>query len=301
MSELTDGQQNEEIINAADGLLSYTMPQGERRGTELDLSDLTYDGKLENGWLTGGLGQLTDGAEGHSNFRLDTDGHGRKGYEWVGWKNDTIMSLMSSATSGGLSAVGVASSEPVVSILFEFDRPRNFSSVRFHCNNMFSKEVRVFRKAIIHFSLDGVFRDSVARSSGGSGGGGSNHGFYDASSARRPRRHDRSYGYKIPSTHSHHHHHHHNHHHRSLLATTQGDLTYALQYPPVTFEFMRDTLIDFARNVIVAIPGRVARFVRVDLLFDARWLMMSEVRFESGRGLLSEVVVGFLDDRFMVL
>lgn len=270
------------------------MPQGERRGTELDLSDLTYDGKLENGWLTGGLGQLTDGAEGHSNFRLDTDGHGRKGYEWVGWKNDTIMSLMSSATSG-LSAIGAASSEPVVSILFEFDRPRNFSSVRFHCNNMFSKEVRVFRKAIIHFSLDGVFRDSVARSDGGSGG--SNYGLFDASSIRRPRHHDRSYGYKLPAARSHHHHHyHHQHHHRSLLATTQGDLTYALQYPPVTFEFMRDTLIDFARNVIVTIPGRVAKFVRVDLLFDARWLMVSEVRFESGRCrcrmLLSEGLVG---------
>jgi len=170
------------------------MPQGERRGTEVDLYDFTYDGNTDNDHLSGGLGQLTDGAEGHTNFRLDPDNSGKKGYEWVGWKNDTV-------------------GRPPIEMLFEFDRLRNFSAVRFHCNNMFSKEVRVFRRAQFHFS--------------------------------------------------------------SYSAT-------AYQDQPVIYDYMRDTLIEFARNVIVPIPHRVGKFVLVELYFDAKWMMVSEVRFESG-------------------
>ncbi len=66
------------------------MRQGERRGTEVDLLDFTYDGKIKDRFLSGGLGQLTDGAEGNTNFRLDHDDIGIKGYEWVGWRNDTF-------------------------------------------------------------------------------------------------------------------------------------------------------------------------------------------------------------------
>ena len=170
------------------------MPQGERRGTEVDLYDFTYDGKVTDDHLTNGLGQLTDGAEGHSNFRLDPDGWGKKGYEWVGWKNDT------------------GPDRPPIEIVFEFDRVRNFTAVRFHCNNMFSKEVRVFRKALLYFGVNGrVYQDR-----------------------------------------------------------------------PVVYEYMRDTLIEFARNVIVNVPHRVGRFIKVELYFDSRWMMISEVRFESG-------------------
>lgn len=44
----------------AEGVLSYAMPQGEKRGTEIDLSDQTYDGRQEkNDYMYGGLGQLT--------------------------------------------------------------------------------------------------------------------------------------------------------------------------------------------------------------------------------------------------
>jgi len=177
-----------------DGVVSYNMPQGDRLGTELDLFDFTYDGQTNDGQLVGGLGQLTDGIEGHSNFRLDPDGWGRKGYEWVGWKNDT---------------------SPSVRVVFEFDRLRNFTAARFHANNMFTRDVRVFRQARLQF---GVGADS-----------------YDDRSA-------------------------------------------------IVYKHSRDNLIDFARNVIVSVPGgRVARYVRVDLYFDARWLLISEVRFESGR------------------
>jgi len=78
------------FVNLIDGVVSYAMPQGERRGLEVDLFDLTYDGTLQDNSLYGGLGQLTDGIEGLSNFRLDPLGLGVKGYEWIGWKNDSF-------------------------------------------------------------------------------------------------------------------------------------------------------------------------------------------------------------------
>ena len=113
----------------ADGVVSYSMPQGERRGPEVDLFDFTYDGKVSDGYLSGGLGQLMDGVEGSSNFRFDPDNSGRKGYDWVGWKND--------------SGAGEVRRLPV-QIVFEFDRVRNFSSVWFHSNNLFSKVLSLF-------------------------------------------------------------------------------------------------------------------------------------------------------------
>ena len=62
-----------------DGIVSYEMHQGERRGAEVDLYDFTYDGKVDESKLSGGLGQLTDGEEGSTNFRLDPQGIGKKG------------------------------------------------------------------------------------------------------------------------------------------------------------------------------------------------------------------------------
>ena len=58
------------------------MRQGERRGSEVDLYDFTYDGELRNGYLSNGLGQLVDGVEGHYNFRLDPYEVGKRGYEF---------------------------------------------------------------------------------------------------------------------------------------------------------------------------------------------------------------------------
>ena len=82
-----------------------------------------------------------DGVEGNSNFRFDPDNSGRKGYDWVGWKNDS-----SSGTGGEVR-------RPPVQIVFQFDRVRNFSSVWFHSNNLFSKDIRAFRKATLPLYL----------------------------------------------------------------------------------------------------------------------------------------------------
>ena len=179
------------IVSA--NLLSYSMSRGDKRGVEIDLSDSTYDGKDENGYLSGGLGQLTDGQEGPSNFRLDPQNIGVKGYEWIGWKNDT-------------------GDRKPLEISFQFDSVRNFSAISLHCNNFFSKDVRVFRTATFYYSIGGRWYTS----------------------------------------------------------------------PPTHYNYMRDELMEFGRWVRVRIPYRVGQFVKLVLTFDARWILVSEVSFESG-------------------
>jgi len=93
-----------------DGLVSYDMRQGDRRGTDMEFFDFTYDGSVTNDQLTGGLGQLADYEIGDANFRLDNQNLGRKGYEWVGWRND----------SGSTSSVTTASRP--IEIIFRFDQ-----------------------------------------------------------------------------------------------------------------------------------------------------------------------------------
>ena len=109
------------------------MPQGQSRGAEVDLFDLTYDGVEKDHYLSGGLGQLTDGQLGTWNFRLDTQQNGHRGYEWIGWRNDSL-------------------NPGPVDIVFQFDEPCNISAVTIHCNNLFSKDIRVFRRAEVYTS-----------------------------------------------------------------------------------------------------------------------------------------------------
>ena len=168
------------------------MHQGERRG-ELDLFDFTYDGILSSGYLSGGIGQLMDGEEGQSNFRLDPKNLGLRGYEWVGWKSDTF---------GG---------NPV-EITFKFDAVRNFSYVKLFCNNLFSREVRVFSNVKVFFGNDG----------------------------------------------------------QQYLA------------PPIDYEFARDEAMEYAREVTIPLRNSVGRYVKLWLFFDSRWMMVSEIQFESG-------------------
>lgn len=82
-----------------------------------------------------GLGQLVDMEEGENTFRIDKYGIGRKGYEWVAWKNESL-----SPTSP-------------ITMVFKFDTVRNFTAMKVHTNNFFSKEIRVFRMAKVYFSI----------------------------------------------------------------------------------------------------------------------------------------------------
>lgn len=182
------------VLNVlSDGVVSYDMRQGERRGTEVDLYDFTYDGEVKHHRLSGGLGQLTDGELGETNFRLDPKGFGTKGYEWVGWRNETHKG------------------KPV-EIVFKFDDVRNFTAIKLHCNNMFSKDVRVFKEAKVMFSIGGEFYQSE----------------------------------------------------------------------PVDYLYMRDALIEYSRHVVIQLHHRIGKYVKLQLWFDSKWMMISEIQFESG-------------------
>ncbi|XP_012056355.1 PREDICTED: discoidin domain-containing receptor 2-like [Atta cephalotes] len=176
-----------------EGLVSYSMPQGIKRGSEVDLSDRTYDGREEAGYLSGGLGQLVDGQKGPDNFRLDVSGNG-KGYEWVGWRNDTPNML----------------GRPV-EITFEFDYSRNFTAIHLHMNNYFTKDVQVFSYAKVYL---------------GTGGN-----------------------------------------------QFTGE--------PVHFSYIPDQVLEQAREVTIKLHSRAGRFLKLQLYFAARWIMLSEVIFES--------------------
>jgi len=185
------------------------MPQGDRRG-DIDLTDATYDGMNIDNNLSGGLGQLTDGEEGQSNFRLDVRNRGTKGYEWIGWR---------------AAAEGSATSISTIEINFRFDSLRNFTAVQFHVNNMFSRDVRVFRSATVSFS----------------GGGQRSKAIND------------------------------------VAPSAAGD-----GLEPIVFEYVRDSVIEYGRTVTVPLEHRIGNEVAVQLQFDARWMMISEVKFESG-------------------
>ncbi|NXK54641.1 DDR2 protein, partial [Chauna torquata] len=57
------------------------------------------------------------------------------GYDYVGWRNES--------TAGGY-----------VEITFEFDRIRNFTTMKVHCNNMFAKGVKIFKEVQCYFRSD---------------------------------------------------------------------------------------------------------------------------------------------------
>ncbi|XP_052222204.1 LOW QUALITY PROTEIN: discoidin domain-containing receptor 2-like [Dreissena polymorpha] len=178
----------------SEGLLSYSMRQGDTRGSENDFFDFTYDGTLDpDGYLYRGLGQLTDGEKGEANFRLANGDTNIKGYEWVGWRNDT--------THG----------EGPVEITFQFETVRNFSSVKLTCNNYFSKNVRVFRQALVFFSVGGMFYINN----------------------------------------------------------------------PVTYDYMQDRALEASREVKIDLGHKLGKFVKLKLAFDAKWILISEVEFES--------------------
>uniref|UniRef100_A0A673AGH1 receptor protein-tyrosine kinase n=1 Tax=Sphaeramia orbicularis TaxID=375764 RepID=A0A673AGH1_9TELE len=117
-----------------DGLVSYSIPDGHQmiyRGLDVYFNDSVYDGASAER-LTKGLGQLTDGTWGLDDF-LHSHIYGMwPGYDYVGWNNKSFP-------------------KGYVEMTFEFDHVRNFTSMKVHCNNMFSRGVRMFRQATCYF------------------------------------------------------------------------------------------------------------------------------------------------------
>ena len=48
------------------------------------------------------------------------------------------------------------------------------------------------------------------------------------------------------------------------------------------YEYKRDSLSESARSVSVPLRHLIARILTVRFEFDARWLMISEIQFDSG-------------------
>lgn len=112
-----------------DGLMAYSAPEGQMMMSPghpvANLNDSTYDGVFERRRLSGGLGQLTDGVVGQDNFLLTYQYHVWHGYDYVGWRNDSL-------------------GPGYVEMEFVFDRQRNFTYMKVHSNNMFSHGVKIF-------------------------------------------------------------------------------------------------------------------------------------------------------------
>ncbi|XP_026005484.1 discoidin domain-containing receptor 2-like isoform X2 [Astatotilapia calliptera] len=125
-----------------DGLMSYSIPDGHQmiyRGLDVFFNDSVYDGASAesstinpSSRLTKGLGQLTDGTWGLDDFLHSHSYNFWPGYDYVGWNNRSFP-------------------RGYVEMIFEFDHVRNFSSMKVHCNNMFSRGVRMFRQVTCYF------------------------------------------------------------------------------------------------------------------------------------------------------
>lgn len=117
-----------------DGLVSYNAPLGQEmivKNQHVYLNDSVYDGAILHS-MTEGLGQLTDGMCGLDDFTFSHVYKVWPGYDYVGWTNESFPS-------------------GYVEIMFEFDRIRNFTTMKVHCNNMVSQRVRVFQKVVCYF------------------------------------------------------------------------------------------------------------------------------------------------------
>uniref|UniRef100_A0A673HXM6 receptor protein-tyrosine kinase n=1 Tax=Sinocyclocheilus rhinocerous TaxID=307959 RepID=A0A673HXM6_9TELE len=119
-----------------DGLTAYSSPEGQTMMAPgypiTPLNDSTYDGALEK--LSGGLGQLTDGVIGQDDFVQRRQDRLWPGYDYVGWRNDSL-------------------GPGYVEMEFQFDRQRNFTSMKVHSNNMFSRGVKIFTSVSCVFKL----------------------------------------------------------------------------------------------------------------------------------------------------
>ncbi|KAB0797030.1 hypothetical protein PPYR_11091 [Photinus pyralis] len=172
-----------------DGIISYSMPQGDKRGSNWEFYDTAYDGHWDGDELKHGLGVLTDGKFGRDDFKLSFYDSSPS---WVGWKNDSHVN------------------KPI-EIKFEFDKVREFSAIHIYCNNQFTKDVQVFAEARISFSIGGK-------------------------------------RYK-------------------------GD--------PIAYEYMEDKIFENSRNVTIKLHHRIGRFVKMQFHFAARWILISEITFDS--------------------
>jgi hypothetical protein len=170
----------------SDGIVSYSMPQGR---TDINsFGDNTYDGQYipSTNMLINGLGQLSDGITGTEEISV-IDGH----QPWIGWSNETSR---------------------YITIKFQFDCIRQINRVTIHTNNLFSKEILIFKTAIISFSKDNDEKN---------------------------------------------------------FSNT------------IIYQHNRDDIFEIARPILIELNNHLAKFIQLDLYFDSKWLLISEITFDS--------------------
>lgn len=52
---------------------------------------------------------------------------------------------------------------------------------------------------------------------------------------------------------------------------------------PVHFSYMPDMVLEHARNVTIKLHHRIGRFLKLQLYFASRWILLSEISFDSGK------------------
>lgn len=52
---------------------------------------------------------------------------------------------------------------------------------------------------------------------------------------------------------------------------------------PITYTYMEDKIFETSRNITIKLHHRVGKFVKLRLHFSDRWIMVSEVTFDSGK------------------
>ncbi|XP_024936417.1 discoidin domain-containing receptor 2 isoform X2 [Cephus cinctus] len=107
----------------------YTVPKGETLGPNgSNMEDSSYDGTEEDGIMSGGLGQLTDGIFGDDPTTIS-----RGSSNWVGWSN-----------------------RESVELIFEFYDVREFENCTIHVAHLPSREIEILSTATVWFSFDGT-------------------------------------------------------------------------------------------------------------------------------------------------
>jgi hypothetical protein len=57
---------------------------------------------------------------------------------------------------------------------------------------------------------------------------------------------------------------------------------------PITYKYIEDRIFENSRNISIKLHHRIGRFVKLQLHFAAKWIMISEVTFDSGRSQISQ-------------
>jgi hypothetical protein len=162
------------------------MPQGR---TDINsFGDNTYDGKYipSTNMLINGLGKLSDGITGTEEISV-IDNH----QPWIGWSNET---------------------NKYIRLNFQFDSIRQINRVTIHTNNLFSKEIFIFKTAMISFSVN----------------------------------------------------------------TNEKNFSNTIIY-----QHNRDDIFEIARPILIELNNHLAKYVQIDLYFDSKWLLISEITFDS--------------------